>query len=393
MALIEGIRTGSRLDAKSVRGYAWLIAVLNVVSLGVLLVASKDGIDSFGHLIGSDFLSFWAAGKLLVAGQSPYDVAAHLAVMEDLAPSLEGYPAYFYPPMFLVACFPLGFLPYFPALVVWLAVTGAAYFAAVRFWAKDLGLDVPLWLWFVAFPPVLVTITHGQTSFLVAALLGASLLLVKDRPWLAGLLLGLATFKPQFGLLIPIAVLLTRNWRVGVGAVIGMSVLISIATVALGPEVWSDWYALTAKAQSSMASGAIGFGKMVSVFAAAKLLGAADGLAFALQWIVTAIVALVVAWVALKRGWSVGLAALVLAGSPLATPFALDYDMVILAFPLIYLAATGYRDWEKSISALVFVAPIFARPLALNLGVPIMPIVLALLFWVLWRRVSAPAAR
>jgi hypothetical protein len=79
---------------------------------------------------------------------------------------------------------------------------------------------------------------------------------------------------------------------------------------------------------------------------------------------------------------------LVMAGAPLATPFALDYDMVILAVPLIYLAGTGYRDWERAVSAFVFLATLLARPLAVGLGMPIMPLALAMLFWVLWRRLN-----
>jgi len=75
-----------------------------------------------------------------------------------------------------------------------------------------------------------------------------------------------------------------------------------------------------------------------------------------------------------------------LAGASLATQFVLDYDMVLLVFPLLHIAGHGYRDWEKSVSALTFVAPVFARPLAVNLSVPIMPLVLLLLFWVLIKR-------
>ena len=60
---------------------------------------------------------------------------------------------------------------YFPALAGWLVVTGAAWLAAVRGWFGALGLKGPALLLVLAFPPVIVTLTHGQTSFLVAALL------------------------------------------------------------------------------------------------------------------------------------------------------------------------------------------------------------------------------
>lgn len=384
--LIEGIRTGRKFDAKSVRGYALLIAGLNIVSLVALLATSHGGIDRFGHLVGSDFLSFWAVGRVLLEGGSPYDVAAHMAAMRQFADGLQGYPAFFYPPMFLLLCLLLGALPYFAALAAWLTVTGAAYLASARLWARKLGLDLPLWLWLTAFPPVLIVLTHGQTSFLVAALLGAGLLLVKDRPVLAGVLLGLATFKPQFGLLVPIALLLTGSWRTIFSAGATAIAIALITTLAFGPHVWADWYALSGSAQESMANGSIGYGKMVSTFAALKLLGASTGAAYAAQGVATLTVVGAVASASWKREWSPQIAALLVTSAPLATPFVLDYDMVLLAFPLLYLAGTGYRDWEKSVSALAFVAPVFARPLAINAGVPIMPLVLGLLFWVLWRR-------
>ncbi|WP_341713481.1 glycosyltransferase family 87 protein [Erythrobacter sp.] len=387
---MEELRYAGQLDTKSVRGYAWLFAVINVGTLAYLLISSSDNIDAFGQIIGSDFLSFWAAGKLSTSGQSPYDAGAHLAVMQTFAPTLGGYPAYFYPPMFLIACYPLGFLSYFAALGLWLVTTGTVFVATARMWARHLDLKLPIWLWLAAFPPVLITITHGQTSFLLAALLGSGLLLVRDRPWIAGLLLGLATFKPQFGLLIPIAILLTGNWRVAVVAVGTVALQTLFATLAFGPGIWVDWYELTADAQESMAGGSIGYGKMVSVFAASKLVGASDVFAYVIQLIVAGTVSLAVVSVSWRRDWSHALAALVLTGAALVTPFALDYDMVILALPLLYLAGTGYRDWEKAISAFAFLATLLARPLALQFGVPTIPLALVGLFWVLWRRLALP---
>ena len=386
MIVLGDLRTANRLDSRSARIFAWLFAALSVLSLILLAVTSQGGVDAFGHLLGSDFLSFWSAGKLLLAGASPYDVATHLAEMKKFAPDLRGYPAYWYPPLFLVLCWPLGLLPYFPALLVWLTTTAIAYLAAVRLWVKELKLNIPIWLWFVAFPPVLVTITHGQTSFLSAALLGAGLFLVPRRPILAGVLLGLATFKPQFGLLVPFALLLTGNLRVGLMAVASMSAMITVATLAFGPQAWGDWYELTTTANTAMEQGAVGYGKMMSPFAALMLLGAPEQIAYGVQIGLSLLLAALVAKVSWRTQWTDWHAALVLAGAPLATPFVLDYDLVILAFPLIYLAATGYRDWEKSISAAVFLAMLLARPVALNLGAPIMPVVLGLLFCVLWRR-------
>jgi hypothetical protein len=97
-----------------------------------------------------------------------------------------------------------------------------------------------------------------------------------------------------------------------------------------------------------------------------------------------------------RRSFTPGMGALVLAGAPLATPFVLDYDMVLTAFPLAYLfargRADGFDDWERITIAATFAAVAFARPLAINAGVPIMPLLLIALFVLVWKRVRSESA-
>ena len=55
-----------------------------------------------------------------------------------------------------------------------------------------------------------VNVGHGQNGFLTAALLGGALHWLDRRPWLAGVLIGCLAYKPQFGVLIPVALLAGR---------------------------------------------------------------------------------------------------------------------------------------------------------------------------------------
>lgn len=391
---VDFLRRADWLNAGRARGYLRLVALLNLGALVALLATLQGGIDRNGFLLGTDFLSFWTAGHMLQAGEPVYDMAAHIAAQRAYFAQNGAYTAFFYPPSFLPFCWPLGLAGYFPALAAWLAMTGAACLFAVRRWTERTGLTQRPLLLFAAFPPVLITVTHGQTSFLVAALLGLGALLVRDRPWLAGVLFGLATVKPQFGLLVPIVLVLTREWRVVGGAAAGAAALALASTLAFGPQIWSDWLHVSGAAQAAMAEGAVGFAKMQSLFTAARLLGVPTGLAYALQGLLTLAVALIVARASRGRRYDLSLGALLLAGAPLTTPFVLDYDMVLLGFPLIWLAAQGaahgFRDWEKLVLALTFIAPVFARPLAMEVGVPIMPLVLIAFFAVLARRASVP---
>ena len=369
-------------------GYLWLLALLNVATLAYIVATSRGGVDRNGFLLGTDFLSFWTAGRMLHGQGEVYDVAAHIAAQRAYFDHGAAYTAFFYPPPFLLLCYPLGFLPYFPALIAWLAATGAAYLAVARLWLRRAGITRPLWLLAAAFPPVLITVTHGQTSFLVAALLGLGALWVRERPMLAGLCFGLATIKPQFGILVPLVLLLTGEWRVIVSAALAAIALALAATLAFGIDIWSEWLAVSGAAQAAMNEGAVGFAKMQSAFAAARLLGAPLALAYGLQAAVALAVAATIAWAAWRRRYSLALGSAMLVGALLATPFVLDYDMVLLAFPVIWLVGAGFRPWEKIVAVLAFAAAAFARPLAIELGVPIMPLVLAALFVVLVRRAA-----
>lgn len=377
------------LNGPRLRGWAWLLAAMNLAMLAWLLLSARDGVDRNGFLLGTDFISFWTTGHMLVDGGNVYDAAAHAAAQRAYFPAGDGRTAFFYPPFFLPFCVPLGWLPYFPALAAWLAVTAGAFILAVRGWFRALGIGVPHWTWIAAFPPLLVCITHGQTTFLVAALLGMGVLLAGRRPWLGGVLIGLAIIKPQAGLMVPLVLLLTGQWRVILGAMASAAGLGLIATLAFGMDIWRDWWLVLGPAQAAMENGAIGYGKMMSVFAGARLLGASMALSYGLQIASALLVAVLLARESWRQGFDPGLGAALLLGSMLATPFLLDYDLVLLAFPLVWLLATGFGPWGRITAAAAFGLAIFARPLALTAGIPLAPVVLMGLFLVVIRAIRA----
>ena len=116
--------------------------------------------------------------------------------------------------MFLAIVLPLALLPYNGALIVWTLVGLAAYLIVM--WKIAPRRDT-LWV-ALAFPGALLTILDGQNGLITAALFGGGLLLLERRPWVAGALFGLLCYKPQFGILLPLAFLAARQWRAAVGA-------------------------------------------------------------------------------------------------------------------------------------------------------------------------------
>src|SRR6201999_1961959 len=85
-----------------------------------------------------------------------------------------------------------------------------------------------------AFPAVFVNVGHGQNGFLTAALLGGAMQLLDRRPWLAGVLIGLLAYKPQFGVLIPVALLASQRWSSIVAAAATIAALVAISFATLG---------------------------------------------------------------------------------------------------------------------------------------------------------------
>src|SRR5205823_2454071 len=124
--------------------------------------------------------------------------------------------------------------PYGWGLAIWLVASLAAYLAAIR--AILPGSQTLLLA--AAFPGVFVNIGHGQNGFLTAALLGGALHLIDRRPWLSGALIGLLAYKPQFGVLIPIALLAGGRWRSFGAATATVAALVAVSLATLGSGVW-----------------------------------------------------------------------------------------------------------------------------------------------------------
>src|SRR5438552_2495725 len=113
------------------------LAVFALAAVG-FLAASPRLIDPFGKPIGTDFIAFWSAGKLVLGGDpaAAYDYARVSAVQLGALPWREGaavpiFP-WHYPPMFLIIAAGLALLPYGAALAAWLSATLLAYLATIR---------------------------------------------------------------------------------------------------------------------------------------------------------------------------------------------------------------------------------------------------------------------
>lgn len=394
-ALRVALREAPFLTAERCLAYARFILGVVVLALVALVATSHGGIDAFGKPLGTDFVSFWTASRLALLGHlaTVYDPAIHGAVEHGLFHQAAfGHYAYFYPPVFLLLCLPLAALPYLPSLALWLIATGVAYWRVVAAIVRRPGMSAAI----LAYPAVFIDLGHGQNGLLSAALFGGFALALPRRPVLAGVLCGCLAYKPHLAMAVPVVLIAERRWVTLVAAGLTALVLALISLAAFDAETWRAFFAAAQTARSVMELGLVGFDKQVSVFSAARAFGLGVAPSYVAQACASLVVAVVVASVIRRGATKQGSVALAAAAGLLMTPFALEYDLAILAAPLAWLLAQGMRDgflpWEKSVMAAAYFLPAFSRPMAALAGLPLAPPILAAVFALVVRRVRAGAA-
>lgn len=347
--------------------------------------------------LGTDFAAFYSAGTAArESGVQPAYDQAHLAQVQrhifgDNAP----FYGFWYPPYFLLLAIGLAGFPYLGALLLWLVATGAAYLSSlallVRGPAKALSSDKRWLLAAAAFPVVFINLTHGQTGFLTAALLTMALATLEKRPLLAGLFFGLLAYKPQLGLMIPLALVAGRQWRAFVVAGVTFVVLAALATARLGWEAWPAFASATDFARIMLIEkGGAGFDKMQSAIAALRLIGAPLAVAYGAQALVTLLAAAMVWRLWRQSNNYVCNAAALVSASLLASPYSFDYDFVALAPAFVLLAADGknrgFAPWEIFILSACWLVTIAARTVAHTIHLPVGALLPFVLLWLSWQR-------
>jgi hypothetical protein len=197
-------------------------------------------------------------------------------------------------------------------------------------------------------------------------------------------------FKPQLAVLVVPSLIAARRWQTLGWAMATAGGLLLVSLMVLGERAWGAFLADTALARAVLEQGGVGFAKMVSVFAAVRLVGVGLYGAWAAQAVASGLALLLVVIVATHSSNGRAEGALLATAACLATPFLLDYDLMLLAIPLAWVASEAersrYLPWEKLILGLAFFLPLVARSLAMWTGVPVAPLVLIALLGVVVRR-------
>ncbi len=398
--ILLSLRDGTFLTRE--RALLWSAALLIAYAAVIgLLLATAHGLDDYrGRPLGSDFSDIYAAGLSALHDDpaSPFDPARQYAHEQALFGQATPFYGWHYPPFFLLIAVLLARLAYIPSLAAWqlasLAVYLAGTFALLRNGPAPGFVRRHDWLLAaLAFPAVFINLIHGQNGLLTAALLSGALLLLDRRPLLAGILLGLMAYKPQFGMMIPVALVAEGRWRTIASAALAVVLLALVTTSVFGVQVWTAFFQSLAFTRTAvLEQGGAGFFKIQSAFALVRLWHGAVGLAYAVQALLAFVVGLM-----LFLFWRSGASrerkgAALCVAVLLATPYCFDYDMMALAPAIALMAAEGlargFAPYGKLAVTALWLVPLLARPFA-DAGLPVgMPIMFAVFLFL----VRNPAA-
>ena len=392
-SFIAFLRDAPWLTRGRVFGYSTAL-IGGTVAVLTWVLSGHGMADPMGRPVGTDFLRLWTASFALLNGEERaiYGPDAFFALEQAVTqPATPDFYPWNYPPSSFLIVYPLALLPYLLSLAAWLALGLAGYLAALwRIFPKLLTLWVGL-----AFPAVFWTVTHGQTSFLTTSLFCWGLLQLPRRPIMAGILFGALTFKPHLGLLLPVALIAGGHWRAVVAAALTAILSAVASAVFFGTGVWADFLASTTETRSMLESG-MNFGhyyKMQSVFAAARLLGSPTLVAYSLQALVALGAAAAVVWVWRRPTGDPNMKnAALMAATPLSTVFIFDYDLMLLAPAIAWLARKGIADgalpYERATLVVTFLTPFISRVVGMHTHLLLAPIFIAALFAVIVRRIQ-----
>ena len=328
---------------------------------------------------GIDFMVYWDAARAALAGRLDllFDGDRFTAALnEDFRSWLSGplpFHPWIYPPHFLLLVLPFGLAPFGLAYTLFGALSFAALAAALLVGERGYRRAILAGAVILS-PAASINFMVGQNGFLTGALLIGGFRLLAARPALAGALLGILTVKPQLWLMVPVALIASRQGRALASACLMALALAAASAATFGVETWREWFAVMLDPANPIHRGwtALSLRWGESVYSCAILLGASPGAAAAAQAVAIAAAAAGVAWIYSRPAEPDRRRAVLLAATILAAPHVAAYDTVLLAVAaaLFFCRAIerGFGRFDLPLAILVWLVPLYGTPVATLIG-------------------------
>jgi hypothetical protein len=346
--------------------YAWLNLVTTI---------PYPGLIGFDYItLGTDWMVFYGAVRSVLDGHAAliFDGDRFTDFLNGTFASWLSHPLAYrpwaYPPSFLLLLLPFAPLGFFGSYLAFQVVTAALLAIALRSCSANLISSRRLVAVALLCPASAINVIDGQAVFLVAALMVGGISLMATRPVLAGLVLGLLTFKPQFCILVPLALIAAGQWRAFFAAGASTLATVAMSSLIFGWDLWLRWFPLIIGNLLNPDEKWISYGRMWgnSVYACAVLLGIPQWLASPVQLLATLGAAASVILAFRSRLSTIEKTAVLLAATVLAAPHSGAYDATLLVIAAAFwLTARGalQPSWHWTLAFMIWLVPIVSPPI------------------------------
>ena len=380
----------SRLTRKFLIGNCVALIISYVVVTSGEFSKAKGYVLPSGATIGGDYVAFYAAGHEAANERAAetYDSRAFEKRLKEVGPSQNYYGlTWQYPPTYFFAVLPLAGISFIAGYLIWTGVGIAVFFTSL----VAAGFQGLFLLAILAAPSTFQAVITGQNGFLAAALLMAASYNADKRPVLAGLAAAALTMKPHIGLLLPIAYVAGGCWRAFFTAALGALGLAAASLVAFGTEAWVAFLDGFLDASGNLTSGRFPLYKMVTPFAAARLVGLPAEAAAVFHGACAVIACATTAFVWRRLDDADLRAAILCSGVFLVSPYGFYYELVILTLPAAVLVQrgieSGWLHYERLAIFGIFLAPLFLLSQTKSLDLSVGFIVVLAIFVSVLRRI------
>ncbi|MEM9046947.1 MAG: glycosyltransferase family 87 protein [Pseudomonadota bacterium] len=300
-----------------------------------------------------DFVAFWAAGKLAIAGEamSVWDPTA-FEVAQGTDPDAKLVLSWFYPATFHLLVTPFGLAPFSIAFGLWTLLTIGAFWRSI---AKIAPTALPL---IIMSPAIFLTVKLGNNAPLFAACLAFALHNL-TRPAYSGSAIAMLSLKPGLGPMIAVAMIAGGRWRIVLWiTVISLSLLV-VSTGLFGFQYWIAFADNLEFAVERITPDARLTGQMTSWFALARYLSFDPTVAMLVHlsfFFVIAFLTLLM-WRSSTADPNLRAAALAISVI-LSSPHAFHYEMVYALVAIGFLVRAGLGSVDRVVVALLWIGPL-----------------------------------
>ena len=385
---------GSRTDLVIAAAFCGTIGLYDALYV-ILMLSDGPVIGPELKVLFPDFLVYWAAARAWLEGKLAivYDIDAFTAyqnvLFADRFPNVVHFRPFFYPPIWLLMLVPFGLLGVAKAYGAFMTGTMALATAA------EVRRDPWGWLVVLMSPAAVWVVLAGQNTFLSVALFYGGLQLLARSPVLAGILLGLLSYKPQIWVLVPLALLAARQWRALASMAATVLVLMLVSAALFGPAFWLAFLDAAREAAGPRVVEEMFeriFMHMTTLLAAARIVGLPPAVSGLVQT-AGALLAMAAVWLSFSRkGQSDARIAVLATATFLVSPYTLNYDLLLLmpaAVAMFRLGiADGFRPMERLVLLMLWLIPTLGMILN-RLDLPLMPLVILAFGWFAWQRLGA----